>query len=50
MSNRDHSERKSEIDFLKAAQKINNNMIFIAITIIVVVALIAMTGVYYEYW
>lgn len=50
MRTRNHSERKSEIDFLKAAQKINNKMIFIAITVIVVVAMIAMTGVYYEYW
>ncbi len=50
MHTRNQSDRKSEIDFLRAAQKINNKMIYVAITIIVVVAVIAMTGVYYEYW
>ena len=50
MQTRNHSERKSDLEFFKAARKVNNKMIYIAITVILVVTAIAMTGVYYEYW
>lgn len=50
MRTRNNPERKSEIEFLRAARQINNKVIYVAITIIIVVAVVAMTGVYYEYW
>ncbi|QYA26498.1 hypothetical protein G3I01_13640 [Gramella sp. MT6] len=50
MRTRNHTDRKSEIEFLRTARQVNNKVIYIAITIIILVAVVAMTGVYYEYW
>ncbi|SDR80469.1 hypothetical protein SAMN04488553_0732 [Gramella sp. MAR_2010_147] len=45
-----NSKRKSDLEFLRVARKGVNKAIYIAIALIVIVAVIAMTGVYYEYW
>ena len=50
MRTRNQLDRKSDIEFLKTARQINNKVFYIAITIIILVAVVAMTGVYYEYW
>ena len=50
MQSRDKSERRSDIEFLRTARKVNDKIFYIAISIIVVLAVVAMTGVYYEFW
>ncbi len=35
---------------LQIRSKDNNNIIYIAIVIVILATLVAMTGVYYEYW
>lgn len=44
------SKEKSDLEFFRTARQGVNKTISIAIAIIVIVAVIAMTGVYYEYW
>ncbi|WP_229337765.1 hypothetical protein [Christiangramia sediminis] len=50
MFTQDKSNRNSDLEFFRAARKNINKIIYIAIAIIIVLAVVAMTGVYYEYW
>lgn len=46
----DKSNRNSDLEFFRSARQSINKIIYIAIAVIIVLAVIAMTGVYYEYW
>jgi len=50
IQNNSNINKKSDLRFFRAARKSINRTIYIAIAIIIVLAGIAMTGVYYEYW
>lgn len=48
MSKKANSERDSVSEFMRSSGKINKN-IYIAITIVIIITIMAMTGVHYEY-
>ncbi|WP_156888621.1 hypothetical protein [Christiangramia echinicola] len=50
IQSRNKSDGRSDIEFLRTARRVNNKIIYIAISIIIILAVFAMTGVYYEYW
>lgn len=50
MFTQDKSNRNSDLEFFRTTRKGISKIIYIAIAIIIIVAVIAMTGVYYEYW
>lgn len=50
MVNIEKEDKESHIDILQRFQKGKNITIYIAIAIIILLTIIAMIGVYYEYW
>tara|TARA_B100000929_G_scaffold249072_1_gene208268 strand:+ start:1172 stop:1330 length:159 start_codon:yes stop_codon:yes gene_type:complete len=50
IQNKSNTDKKSELKFFRAARIGINRTIYVAIAIIIILAGIAMTGVYYEYW
>ncbi|MDX1762174.1 MAG: hypothetical protein R3218_08480 [Christiangramia sp.] len=50
MLTRNNPDKQSDLEFLRSIRQDNRKKFFIAIAIVVLVAVVAMTGVYYEYW
>lgn len=50
MLTRNNTGNTSEEELQIRSKDNNNNIIYIAIVIVILATLIAMTGVYYEYW
>jgi len=50
MLTQNKSKRKSDLKFFQTARQGINRTIYIAIAVIIIIAVVAMTGVYYEYW
>ncbi|MCP9200381.1 hypothetical protein MKO06_10700 [Gramella sp. GC03-9] len=44
------TSRPGEDNFMRYKKNFHNKTIFIAIALVIVVTIVAMTGVYYEYW
>ena len=50
IQNNSNFDKKSDLRFFRAASKGINRTIYVAIAIIIILAGIAMIGVFYEYW
>ncbi|GAA4323223.1 hypothetical protein GCM10023115_51790 [Pontixanthobacter gangjinensis] len=50
MLTRNNPDKQTDLEFLKRIRQGNRKKFFIAFALIVLMAVIAMTGVYYEYW
>ncbi|MCM8570159.1 hypothetical protein NE848_12270 [Gramella jeungdoensis] len=50
MVNIEKEDKESPIEILQRFQKGKNKSIYIAIAVIILLTIIAMVGVYYEYW
>ncbi|WP_166435169.1 hypothetical protein [Christiangramia sabulilitoris] len=50
MATKNQPKKFSDMEFLQTSARENNKVIYIAIVLVLVFTLVAMTGVYYEYW
>ena len=50
MQIRDENDKESQDFILQNNKKTRYSTIFIAIVLVILIALVAMTGVYFEYW
>lgn len=50
MLSQNSSTEKSEMEFYRSSRQGINKTIYVAIAIVIILAIIAMTGVYYEFW
>ena len=50
MLTQNNPKNKSDLEILKSARQGNKKKIFVAIAVVIILTVVAMTGVYYEYW
>lgn len=50
MLTRKDPDKHSDLEYFRSVRQGNKKRFFIAIAVIIVLAVVAMTGVYYEYW